>query len=135
MAPTEALARRLGVGLLGCALLIGCSGGGGAADEVTAAWAFEPGPPATGVDTNARITLHDADGQPLRGADLRLEGHMSHPGMAPVIADVIERGAGVYEARMQFSMAGDWVLMLTGELADGRRFAKQLEIAGVQPAP
>ena len=131
---SEAFARRLGVGLFACALLTGCSRAGSATDEVTAAWALEPGPPATGVDTNARITLHDADGQPLRGADLRLEGHMSHPGMVPVIADAIERGDGVYEARMQFSMAGDWVLVLSGELRDGRRITKQLEVTGVRPA-
>ena len=134
MAP-EAFARRLGVGLLACALLIGCSRGGDSTDAVKAAWMLEPGPPATGVETNARITLHDADGQPVRGARLRLEGHMSHPGMAPVIADVVERGDGVYEARMQFSMAGDWMLVLTGELSDGRRITKQLDVAGVQAAP
>jgi hypothetical protein len=54
--------------------------------------------------------------------------------MAPVVADVSERGDGVYEARLQFSMAGDWMLVLTGELADGRRITKQLEVPGVAPA-
>jgi hypothetical protein len=54
--------------------------------------------------------------------------------MAPVVAHVSERGDGVYEARMQFTMTGDWTLVLTGELSDGRRITKQLEVTAVAPA-
>ena len=65
---------------------------------------------------------------------LRLEGQMSHPGMMPVVADLAERGAGVYEARMQLTMAGDWILVVTGELRDGTRIVKQIDLSGVRPA-
>ena len=41
--------------------------------------------------------------------------------MAPVVADVIERGDGEYEAPLQFTMAGDWILLVTGQLPDGSR--------------
>jgi hypothetical protein len=59
---------------------------------------------------------------------------MSHPGMTPVVASVAERGPGEYEAQLRFSMAGDWVLVLTGQLPDGAPVTKQLEVVGVRPA-
>ncbi len=87
-----------------------------------------------GHDTITRITLRDDMNAPVVGAKLRLEGHMSHPGMTPVVTKVTERGAGEYEARIQFSMAGDWVLVLTGELPGGDRVTRQLDVVGVRPA-
>ena len=50
-----------------------------------------------------------------------LEGLMSHPGMAPVTAAVTERGNGEDQAPLQFTMAGDWILLVTGELPGGGR--------------
>ena len=82
----------------------------------------------------AHLTLRDAGQAPVTGARLHLEGVMSHPGMAPVTAAVVERGNGSYDAALRFSMAGDWILLLTGELPGGVRFKKQIEIAGVRPA-
>ena len=52
--------------------------------------------------------------------------------MAPVTADLTERGNGDYEAPLQFTMAGDWVLVVTGELAGGGQIKKQIEINGVR---
>jgi hypothetical protein len=60
---------------------------------------------------------------------------MSHPGMTPVVTTVTEGAAGEYEARMHFSMAGDWTLVLTGELPDGSRLTRQLDVVGVRPEP
>jgi hypothetical protein len=54
--------------------------------------------------------------------------------MAPVVADVVERGDGVYDAPLQFTMAGDWILIVSGQLADGSQIKKQIEVAGVRPA-
>lgn len=101
---------------------------------MTVSWAIEPAPPVAGSDTVAVITLQDDRKQPVRGATLQLEGHMSHPGMAPVTSSVTDRGDGTYEGRLQFSMAGDWIVVVTGELPDGRRITRQLEIAGIRPA-
>ena len=58
---------------------------------------------------------------------------MTHPGMTPVLPDVVRIGDGDYESRLEFSMAGDWLIAVTGELPDGRRFTIQAPVNGVAP--
>jgi hypothetical protein len=128
----EALARGLTAGLLACCLAaIGCGGG---ARELQMTWQIEPTPPVAGAATAVRLTLHHGDGTAVVGARLRLEAHMSHPGMAPITCDVIDRANGAYEARLQLSMAGDWVFVVTGELADGTRITRQIQVPAARPA-
>jgi hypothetical protein len=103
------------------------------AEAIRVSWTLDPSPPVVGGPIVARLTLRDGDQKPITGARLRLEGLMSHPGMAPVTAAVIERGEGSYEAALRFTMAGDWVLVVTGQLPDGVPFKKQIEITGVRP--
>jgi hypothetical protein len=67
------------------------------------------------------LTLRDAAGQPVPAAVLDIEAHMEHPGMAPVVARASETAPGVYGARLSLSMAGDWVVFVTGTLPGGRR--------------
>lgn len=129
MAP-EALARRVTALLLVCGCLMSCS----RASDVTATWNIEPAPPIAGADTVVRIRLEHEDGSAVRGARLKLEGHMSHPGMAPVVGNVTERENGAYEARIHLSMAGDWVFVLTGELTNGTRVTKHIPVPSVRPA-
>jgi hypothetical protein len=102
-------------------------------DAISAAWTVEPSPPAAGQALVVRVTLSDRD-RPVSGAKLRLEGQMSHPGMTPVVSDLVERGNGTYEGHLQLTMAGDWILVVTGELAGGERLTKQLDMPGVPPA-
>jgi hypothetical protein len=97
-------------------------------------WTIDPTPPIAKAATDVRFTLHRADGEPVRGAKLRLEAHMSHPGMAPITREVVERGNGAYDARLHLSMAGDWVFVVTGELPDGSRITRQLQVPAVRPA-
>ena len=131
MAP--AVPGRLGVALVAGALLLGC-GPPRSTDDVRVQWALDPAAPSASIDTIARITVHDERRQPVTGARLQLEAHMSHPGMAPVVGRFTDRGGGAYDTRLQFSMAGDWVLVVTGELPDGRRITRSLPVAGVRPA-
>jgi hypothetical protein len=130
--------------LLACSLATGCAAPGcdihvsraperNAPDAVRIAWTLEPSPPIAGTPIVVRLTLRDRDQKPVTGARLRLEGLMSHPGMAPVTAAVTEKGNGDYEAPLQFTMAGDWVLLVSGELPDGMPFQQQIEINGVRP--
>jgi YtkA-like protein len=104
------------------------------ADAIHVSWTLEPSPPVMGMPIVARLTLRDAEQKPIAGAHLRLEGLMSHPGMAPVTAVVTERGNGDYDASLQFTMAGDWILLVTGELPGGMPIKRQIEINGVRPA-
>ena len=80
------------------------------------------------------ITLRDQASRPVRGARLQVQGFMPHPGMAPVMATVAERGDGVYQVQLQLTMSGDWILLVTGQLPDGRRLNHRIDIANARPA-
>lgn len=102
--------------------------------DIDAAWTLDPSLPLVGDPVVVRITLSDRAQHPISGGKLRLEGQMSHPGMAPVVSELVDRGNGTYEGRLKLTMAGDWTLVITGELAGGQRVTKQLDIPGVRPA-
>jgi hypothetical protein len=67
------------------------------------------------------------------GAQIKLEGNMSHAGMSPVFADTLEVAPGEYRANMDLSMAGDWVILVHLTLRDGAKLERQFEIKGVAP--
>jgi hypothetical protein len=129
--------------ILLCSLAAGCAASGcdvhwdrerESSGAISVSWTLDPSPPFAATPTVVRLTLRDRDQKPVTGARLRLEGLMSHPGMAPVTATVTERGNGEYEGPLQFTMAGDWILLVTGELPGGGQIKKQIEINGVRPA-
>ena len=97
------------------------------------AWSIQPSALIAGSTAQVAFTITTRDGAPASGAQLRLEGHMSHPGMTPVVADPIERDRGTYEAPLQFTMPGEWVLVVSGTLADGTRITKETRLS-VRPA-
>jgi hypothetical protein len=103
--------------------------------DVAVTVTLDPAQPVVGAATTVRISLQTPDRQPLSAAAVRVAAHMTHPGMAPVVPEVLRTGDGEYETGVAFSMAGDWVLVVTGELPDGRRVTRELAVAGVQPAP
>lgn len=117
--------------LAACCLLIASCGRNAAG--VTVAWTIEPTPPVAASDIVVRLRLSDSDG-PVRGAQLRLDAHMTHPGMRPVEAVVTEERDGNYRSRLRLTMAGDWLFVVTGTLADGRRMIKETQVPGVRPA-
>ncbi|HUR35433.1 MAG TPA: FixH family protein [Vicinamibacterales bacterium] len=79
------------------------------------------------------VTLRHPSRDPVRGATVRLEGHMSHAGMAPVLADATESAPGVYDLRFAFTMQGDWVLLVSAALPDGARVERRIDVARVRP--
>ena len=85
--------------------------------------------PARIGSAQVQITMQDASGQAITGAQLDLRGDMTHAGMQPVLAEAEEVEPGVYLATMEWSMAGDWVLIVDGTLADGTSFNRQLEFS------
>jgi hypothetical protein len=129
MAPEARGARLAAILVACCCFALGCTRG---PDDTRVTWTIEPSPATRQSETIVRFALEHPDGTPVAGARLRAEAHMSHPGMAPVTADVIERANGFYETRLQFSMAGDWIVVITGELASGRRFTARTDVTAVQ---
>jgi hypothetical protein len=118
--------------LLASLLLPGCRKPAGTTPELAVECRVTPDPPRVGPAT-VMATLRGADGQLVRGATVRLEGNMSHPGMQPVFANGKEVQPGRYEAALEFTMAGDWFLIVTATLPDGRRLERQVDVPGVKP--
>ena len=56
---------------------------------------------------------------------------MSHPGMAPITAEVLDRGNGAYEARLRLTMTGDWIFVVSGQLTDGSRITEETKVRAV----
>jgi hypothetical protein len=56
---------------------------------------------------------------------------MSHAGMAPVFAQATEAEPGHYEAPIEFTMGGDWFILVKATLPDGRQLERQMELPAV----
>jgi hypothetical protein len=117
--------------LVACLLMLGCRKPAETASGMTVACRVAPEPPRVGPAT-VTLTLTGTDGKPLTGATVRVEGNMSHAGMKPVFGDATEGEPGEYEAPLEFTMGGDWFLIVTATLPDGRRLERQVEVPGVQ---
>jgi hypothetical protein len=112
-------------------ILVGCRGRGTAGPNLGVTLAVTPQPPKVGPATVV-VTLSDADGKPLSGASVKLEGNMTHAGMKPVFADATEVTAGRYEASLEFTMGGDWFIIVRATLPDGRSVEQQVDVPGVR---
>lgn len=123
----------LGVLAVFAAALAVSSCGGRTTTSATLSWTLAPASPLVGPAT-VTVSLRDPAGKALlTGAKVRLEGYMSHPGMAPVVTEAAERTPGVYVAPIVFTMAGDWVLLVSATLADGGRVEQRIDVANVRP--
>jgi len=91
---------------------------------------FEPAPPAVGT-SRIELVLTDPEGALLQGARVHVEGNMNHAGMTPSLAAAEELGGGRYAAELEFTMGGDWFLVVTAVTEDGRRYEKVVDVPGV----
>ncbi len=113
-------------------LLTGCRRAGPEqGSEVGVNLTFSPNPPQVG-QVRVVVSLTDAAGQPLTGAQVELEGNMTHAGMAPSLAQAVETAPGRYEAPLEFGMAGDWFILAHVTLPDGRKLERQVDVPGVK---
>lgn len=113
-------------------LAAGCAPPADPAPEIGLDWAVVPDPPAVG-EVALSLRLTDArTGRAVEGAEVKLEGNMSHPGMRPVFGAARETGPGRYEARMELTMAGDWIVLVNAALPDGRAVQRQVHLRGVR---
>lgn len=120
--------------LVGCgalSLAAGCGGGASETADVRVNLAFEPSPPQTG-DVNVELTLAEPGGAPVAGADVRLEGNMNHAGMKPSFADLDEVEPGRYAGTLDFTMGGDWFVLVTAKTPDGKSVEEKIDVPGVK---
>ena len=96
-------------------------------------WSVTPQPPTAGPVLLALTLTDRSSGKPLPGAEMRIAGDMTHPGMKPVFGTAREVAPGRYEAPVELTMAGDWVISIDARLRDGRTFEQQFELPGVRP--
>lgn len=114
-----------------CVSLTGCRSSGDAKPDITLNLDIKPSPPRVGKAT-LNLTMRDSIDKLITGADVKLEGNMSHPGMKPVITKAQEVEPGQYSAEMNFAMAGDWFVIVTTSLDDSTKVEKQIKIPGVR---
>jgi hypothetical protein len=126
---TSAFVVALCVGIWSSLALMGCHING--VSDVSVEAELSPAPAMVGPATVV-IRLREANGQPVRGAAVTVEGNMSHPGMSPVFAKVTAGDPGEYKADMEFTMAGDWILSVNAALPDGRTVEEQINVRGVK---
>ena len=116
----------------------GCRGEGPEGDpSLVLEVGISPTPPAVGT-ARLIITLQDTAGVAISGAEILVEGNMSHAGMVPVLDTAQMEGPGLYIVPgFNFTMAGDWILTLDATLADGRtvRIRKATNVVGAFPGP
>lgn len=88
---------------------------------------LEPNPPVAGPG-HLTVTLTGADGQPIEGADVTVEGTMGHDGMQPMRAKLKGGAGGQYEAPFMWTMAGDWTLTVVATLPGGQTARREFPV-------
>ena len=69
---------------------------------------IDPDPPTPMREVTLRLTLRDAQGQPMSGATVQFDLTMPGMQMPTNQPQVMEVGNGVYQAQAIFTMAGEW---------------------------
>lgn len=100
--------------------------------NVAVDWRVFPDPPVAGPSRISLVLVDGASGRPVRGAEVRLEGNMTHPGMQPVFAAAREVSPGTYEAPLELTMGGDWLVLVDAKLPEGGVLHRQLDLPGVR---
>jgi hypothetical protein len=113
-------------------MLTACHRNADAAPGITVTEQIAPQPARVGPAT-VSVDIVDPSQKPVDRAAIMVEADMSHPGMSPRFAEAKEVAPGNYRAPIEFSMAGDWVVLLHIKLADGRKIERQMDVRGVQP--
>ncbi len=110
---------------------VACGDSAGRTSSVLVEHEILPQPTKVGPAT-FKLNLTDADAKPVTGARISLEGNMTHAGMTPVFAVATEAEPGRYSASLEFTMGGDWVVLVHAALPDGQQLERQLDVKGVR---
>ena len=109
----------------------GCRPQAADTSDIEVALALEPSPPVVG-DSNVTLTITDAAGEPVSGAEVKIEGNMNHAGMKPSFADLGETEPGNYSGTLDFTMGGDWFILVTASTPDGKQIERKIDVPGVK---
>jgi hypothetical protein len=110
---------------------IGCHKKDNDLPDIKFEYKIAPDPPRTGL-TTVTLKLADSAGEPINGAQISLEGNMSHAGMRPVFSKAREVSSGSYESVLEFTMKGDWIIIVHLTLPDGRKLQRQIVVNEVR---
>src|SRR5215510_1817080 len=121
----------LGLMLSANLFLSGCHRTSGNQPDIMFEYKISPDPPQTGLAT-VTLKLADSAGKPINGARISLEGNMTHAGMRPVFSEARELESGRYEAALELTMRGDWIILVHLNLPDGRKMEKQIALNEVR---
>ena len=75
-------------------------------------------PPAIGKDTR-NIRVFDEKDNPINDATIAVKADMTHAGMVAVLGNATEGDKGLYKVPFEWSMGGDWVIIVQATLPDG----------------
>ncbi len=122
------------VGLCAGAFLLfvgGCHSAPSDSPDVKAELALDPDPPVVG-ENHLTLNLTHAQGAPLEGATVQVEGNMNHAGMKPSFADLKETEPGRYAGTLEFTMGGDWFILVSAKTSDGKAVERKIDVPGVK---
>lgn len=110
--------------------LAGCRGSGEAITaedaNIDVSLSIAPDPPTVG-DATLVVSLRDANGDPISGANIDVRGDMNHAGMEPVEADASTDVSGDYRIPFEWTMGGDWFVIVNATLPDGTVVEEQFD--------
>lgn len=108
----------------------GCQRSGTNRVDANVALDFKPAPPQVGT-AEVAATLTDSSGNPISCGELELEGNMNHAGMKPVFTTLKEVDPGHYAGTLKFTMAGDWFILVNGQLPGGGTIEEKIDVPQV----
>lgn len=108
-----------------CALCTGCRARQSAPSPIECR--ISPQLPHVGPAT-IQIGLHEKGEEKISGAKVTVEATMAHPGMQPIFVEATPAFYGGYEARLNFSMPGDWTVVVNADFANRTHAEKQLTV-------
>lgn len=97
-----------------------------ARNEIAISFGVMPAPIEVGQST-LLIAVTNGFIDPLPVNKITVRGDMNHAGMVPVIVESTQGQSGQFELPFEWTMAGDWVVEVTVDLADGRSHTRTFE--------
>jgi hypothetical protein len=75
-------------------------------------------PPGVGKYT-MNVRLFDEYDNPVDDAQIAIKADMTHAGMVPILANATHGDKGLYKVPFEWTMGGDWVVVIQATLPDG----------------